>query len=256
MGGEYKCSCPHGQKGNGRSDGSGCRPVVTIPLVVTIALLVVFTPVSILCWAHKQRTVKKLRRRNFEQNRGNLLLLQLPQQQIYSDWTRIFTELELKNATNNFNESRMLGRGEQGTVYKGIFPDNTIVAIKKSRVGRDPQHVKSFINEVFVLSKINLRHVVKLLECCLETKVPLLIYEFVDNSTLLDHQDPLKNECSITWDTWLRIATETARAISYLHSSTSIPIIHLDIKSTNILLDHNDMTKVSDFEASRLVHLE
>ncbi|KAI9083731.1 hypothetical protein K1719_034320 [Acacia pycnantha] len=258
--GDYKCSCPRGQKGNGLDEteegGSGCSPIITIPLVVTIALLGVFTLVFILYWAHKQRTSKQLRQRNFEQNGGNLLLQQLSQQQRYTDKTRIFTEVELKNATNNFDETRILGCGGQGTVYKGTLSDNTIVAIKKSRVGGDPQHIKSFINEVFVLSQINHRHVVKLLGCCLETEVPLLVYEFVDNGSLLDHLDQSENECSITWDTRLRIATETAGAISYLHSSASIPIIHRDIKSANILLDHNDTTKVSDFGASRLVHLD
>ncbi|KAK4275809.1 hypothetical protein QN277_018829 [Acacia crassicarpa] len=258
--GDYKCSCPSGQKGNGRDQtvvgGSGCSPIITIPLVVTIALLGVFTLVFILCWAHKRRTLKQLRQRNFEQNGGNLLLQQLSQEQRYTDKTRIFTEVELKNATNNFDETRILGRGGQGTVYKGTLSDNTLVAVKKSRVGGDPQHIKSFINEVFVLSQINHRHVVKLLGCCLETEVPLLVYEFVDNGSLLDHLDPSENECSITWDTRLRIATETAGAISYLHSSASIPIIHRDIKSANILLDHNNTTKVSDFGASRLVHLD
>ncbi|KAI9083720.1 hypothetical protein K1719_034309 [Acacia pycnantha] len=257
--GDYKCSCPRGQRGNGRDQtvgDSGCSPIITIPLVVTIALLGVFTLVFILYWAHKQRTSKQLRQRNFEQNGGNLLLQQLSQQQRYTDKTRIFTEVELKNATNNFDETRILGCGGQGTVYKGTLSDNTIVAIKKSRVGGDPQHIKSFINEVFVLSQINHRHVVKLLGCCLETEVPLLVYEFVDNGSLLDHLDQSENECSITWDTRLRIATETAGAISYLHSSASIPIIHRDIKSANILLDHNDTAKVSDFGASRLVHLD
>ncbi|KAK4275810.1 hypothetical protein QN277_018830 [Acacia crassicarpa] len=257
--GDYKCSCPSGQKGNGRDQtvgGSGCSPIITIPLVVTIVLLGVFTLVFILCWAHKQRTSKQLRQRNFEQNGGNFLLQQLSQQQRYTDKMRIFTEVELKNATNNFDETRILGRGGQGTVYKGTLSDNTFVAIKKSRVGGDPRHIQSFINEVFVLSQINHRHVVKLLGCCLETEVPLLVYEFVDNGSLLDHLDQSENECSITWDTRLRIATETAGAISYLLSSASIPIIHRDIKSANILLDHNDTAKVSDFGASRLVHLD
>ncbi|KAI9083733.1 hypothetical protein K1719_034322 [Acacia pycnantha] len=248
--GSYYCSCPHGQIGDGRNQtgqGSGCSipdqiRVIIIPLVVTIALLAVFALVSILCWAHKRKTVKQLRLKNFEQNGGNLLLQQLSQQG-YTDRTRIFTEVELKNATNHFEERGILGHGGQATVYKGLLPDNTPVAIKKSRVGADPQNVKNFINEVIVLSQINHRHVVKLLGCCLETEVPLLVYEFIDNGTLLAHLHPSKNECFITWETRLRIATETAEAISYLHSAASIPIIHRDIKSANILLDHNDRAK-------------
>ncbi|KAI9123227.1 hypothetical protein K1719_006116 [Acacia pycnantha] len=255
--GNYTCSCPWGYRGDAYKDGSRCKfPFKEISLGISIGLLVIFTLVSTLCWGNKQRALKKLRRQYFEQNGGNYMLQQLHQQQGYTDRTKIFTEDELKIATNNFDESRILGRGGQGTVYKGILPDNSLVAIKKSRVGGDSRQVKDFINEVTVLSQINHRNVVKLFGCCLETEVPLLVYEFVDNGTLLDHIDPLKNEHSLSWETRLRIAAETAEAISYLHYAASIPIIHRDIKSTNILLDHSHQAKVSDFGASRLVPLD
>ncbi|KAK4265711.1 hypothetical protein QN277_026728 [Acacia crassicarpa] len=254
--GNYTCSCPWGYRGDGYTNGSGCKsPIKEISLGISVGLLVIFTLVSTLCWGNKQRALKQLRRQYFEHNGGNYMLQQLHQQQGYTDRTKIFTEDELKIATNNFDESRILGRGGQGTVYKGILPDNSLVAIKRSRVGGDSRQVKDFVNEVTVLSHINHRNVVKLFGCCLETEVPLLVYEFVDNGTLLDHIDPLKNEHSLSWETRLRIAAETAEAISYLHSSASIPIIHRDIKSANILLDHNHIAKVSDFGASRLVPL-
>lgn len=207
-------------------------------------------------WGLKKRRLIKLKEKFFQLNGGLLLEQQLPSERRSARTTRIFTEDELRKATNNYDQRRVLGQGGSGTVYKGVLADNRIVAIKKAKIG-DQSQIKQFINEVLVLSQINHRNVVKLLGCCLETEVPLLVYEFITNGTLFDHIHSTNGRySSLSWELRLKIATETAGAIAYLHSSTSMPIIHRDIKTANILLDENCNTKVSDFGASRLVPLD
>ncbi|XP_026410877.1 wall-associated receptor kinase-like 1 [Papaver somniferum] len=114
--------------------------------------------------------------------------------------------------------------------------------------------MEEFINELVILPQLNHRNVVKILGRCLETEVPLLVYEYVSNDTHSQHIHTSKDGMSpsISWESRLRIAAETASAVAYLHSSASIPIIHRDIKSANVLLDENYTAKVAHFGASRL----
>ncbi|KAI3857350.1 hypothetical protein MKX03_035521 [Papaver bracteatum] len=260
--GSYNCSCPDGISGDGIKDGSGCKvpkhefPILGVTLGIGLGLLV-FLIVGSACLylIIQKRKIMKHRKTYFEQNGGLLLKQKLSSNEVGVDSTKIFSPEDLELATNNYDERLILGRGGFGTVYKGTLPDNRIVAIKKSQLV-DQSQIGQFINELVILSQINHRNVVKLLGCSLETEVPLLVYEYVSNGTLFEHIHRHDGMSSISWKSLLRIASEISNALAYLHSSASIPIIHRDIKSTNVLLDENYTAKVSDFGASRLVPLD
>ncbi|KAG2711413.1 hypothetical protein I3760_04G075900 [Carya illinoinensis] len=204
----------------------------------------------------KKRMRIKRKEKFFKQNGGLLLQQQLStNNEVNVENTKLFNSEELEKATDRFSVDRIIGHGGQGTVYKGMLADGRIVAIKKSMV-IDEEKLQAFINEVVILSQINHRNVVKLLGCCLETKVPLLVYEFIPNGTLAEYLNGQNEEFSPTWDMRLRIAIEVAGALSYLHLAASSPIYHRDIKSTNILLDDKYRAKVADFGISRSVAIE
>ncbi|KAK2662152.1 hypothetical protein Ddye_000726 [Dipteronia dyeriana] len=194
----------------------------------------------------KRRNKIKLKEKHFKQNGGLLLEQQLTTFDGSVDTCKLFNSKELDKATDHFNIDRILGQGGQGTVYKGMLADGRIVGVKKSKAVDKPK-LQEFINEVVILSQINHRNVVKLLGCCLETEVPLLVYEFIQNGTLFHYLQEQNEDLPFTWDMRLRIAIEIAGALSYLHSAASIPIYHRDIKTSNILLDDKYRAKVADF---------
>ncbi|RZC57732.1 hypothetical protein C5167_005033 [Papaver somniferum] len=258
--GSFNCACPEGSHGDGRKDGLGCTRdskflLITVALGIGLGFLFLIIASSWLHLIYKKRKLIKQREKYFQQNGGSLLKGQLALNEGGVETSKNFTEKELKSATNNYDESLVLGRGGFGTVYKGTLCDGRVVAIKKSKEDDQSQN-EQFINEVVILTQINHRNVVKLLGCCLEVEVPLLVYEYLSNGTLFQHIHSGSEVPSISWESRLRIAAETAGALAYLHSSTTIPIIHRDVKSANILLDENYIAKVADFGASTLIPLD
>ncbi|KAL3752647.1 hypothetical protein ACJRO7_000109 [Eucalyptus globulus] len=260
--GSYTCSCPKGYHGDGKKRGGGGQGCIANPsnlmkilVGITMGIIVLLFGIGFLYFGYKKRKLIKLKEQYFKQNGGLVLQQQLQECDRTTKAAKLFSAEELEKATNNYDERRIIGRGGHGTVYKGLLPNNMVVAIKKSKLV-DQSQIEEFINEVIVLSQINNRNVVKLLGCCLETKVPLLVYEFIDNGTLFDHLHNPNKSSKLSWETRLRIALETAGVLSYLHYTASTPIIHRDVKSANILLDANYTAKVSDFGASRLVPLD
>ncbi|CAM8910341.1 unnamed protein product [Rhodiola kirilowii] len=177
----------------------------------------------------------------------------------YADKAEEFSFNELASATNNFSLDNKIGSGSFGVVYKGKLTDGREVAIKrgetKSKSWKFQDKETAFDSELAFLSRLHHKHLVKLIGYCEEDDERLLVYEYVRNGALHDHlhgkENVVKGSSVInSWKMRIGIALDAARGIEYLHNYAVPPIIHRDIKSSNILLDVNWTARVSDFGLS------
>ncbi|XP_057860670.2 LEAF RUST 10 DISEASE-RESISTANCE LOCUS RECEPTOR-LIKE PROTEIN KINASE-like 1.2 [Cryptomeria japonica] len=166
----------------------------------------------------------------------------------------IFSYEILKYATNNFSGDKILGDGGFGSVYLGKLPDGRAVAVKRMYQDNYRRH-DQFINEVQILSSLQHPNLVGLYGCTSpEGKDLLLVYEYVKNGTVADHLHGEKRGKGLNWEIRLKISVGTAHALAFLHKQTP-PVLHRDVKTTNILVDEYFKAKVADFGLSRFMPL-
>ncbi|KAL7221643.1 hypothetical protein ACSBR1_023573 [Camellia fascicularis] len=160
-----------------------------------------------------------------------------------------FTLECIETATQKYKT--MIGEGGFGSVYRGTLTDGQEVAVKV-RSATSTQGTREFNNELNLLSAIRHENLVPLLGYCCENDQQILVYPFMSNGSL---QDRLYGEAAkrktLDWPTRLSIALGAARGLMYLHSFAGRCVIHRDVKSSNILLDHSMCAKVADFGFSK-----
>eukprot|EP00899_Mesostigma_viride_P029480 jgi/Mesvir1/9717/Mv12188-RA.1 len=164
----------------------------------------------------------------------------------------VFSYRELSDATECWSERLVIGRGSFGTVYKGTIR-HTPLAIKKL----DPhgsQGQQEFENEIKVLHNIRHPNIVMLIGYCPEPRRQCLVYEMMERGSLQDCLACENGATPLPWQTRLSIAVQAARGLLYLHSQPR-PIVHRDLKSSNILINDNMTAKVGDTGLAKAVSI-
>ncbi|CAN6223286.1 unnamed protein product [Urochloa humidicola] len=160
-----------------------------------------------------------------------------------------FSFSEIKEATNNFDHSMKIGESVYGSVYKG-FLRHTNVAIKKLNP-ETKQTQSQFNQEVEILSRVRHPNLVTLVGACKDAQA--LVYEYMPNGSLDDRLACKDNSKPLSWHLRTRIAFNICSALIFLHSNKPHSIVHSDLKASNILLDGNNVAKLSGFGVSQIL---
>ncbi|XP_009352656.2 receptor-like serine/threonine-protein kinase ALE2 [Pyrus x bretschneideri] len=169
----------------------------------------------------------------------------------YTGSANTFSASDIERATNNYDDSRVLGEGGFGRVYSGVLEDGTKIAVKVLKRD-DQQGGREFLAEVEMLSRLHHRNLVKLIGICTEEHSRSLVYELIPNGSVESHLHGIdKDSAPLNWVQRMKIALGAARGLAYLHEDSSPRVIHRDFKASNILLEDDFTPKVSDFGLAR-----
>ncbi|XP_040371265.1 LRR receptor-like serine/threonine-protein kinase IOS1 isoform X2 [Rosa chinensis] len=216
-----------------------------VPVVASVVgtLVLLLLTAAAVCWGLTRRR---------KQGDVNDSIPTIQRESIEPSSRRQFTYSEVLQITNNF--MRIIGRGGFGIVYHGSIGD-TQVAVKLLSPS-SVQGYQEFHSEVNLLMRVHHKNLTNLVGYCKDGTNAGLIYEYMANGNLHKHLSDHSSSYILSWEERLRIAIDAAHGLEYLHYGSRPPIIHRDVKSTNILLNENFQAKLSDFGLSRIFPAE
>ncbi|KAL8034467.1 hypothetical protein ABFX02_12G030800 [Erythranthe guttata] len=219
---------------------------LSIIIYGTIVAVIIITIATALCCL-KRRIVSCCRRHAKDEDIEKLLL------QHGSLSLKRYKYSEIKKMTKSFKFK--LGQGGYGSVYGGVLPDKSLVAVKV--LIETDGNGEEFINEVASISRTSHVNIVNLLGFCYDRDKRALIYEFMANKSLdkfliRSNGSADNTDCPLTMEQLYKIALGVAKGLEYLHTGCNTRIVHFDIKPQNILLDEEFCPKISDFGLAKL----
>ncbi|ESQ30275.1 hypothetical protein EUTSA_v10011248mg [Eutrema salsugineum] len=218
---------------------------IIVPVVASIASLAVLIGAFVLFIVLRKKKASKVegpQTSYMQASNGR------PSQPAIMTKNRRFNYSEVVTMTNNFQ--RVLGKGGFGIVYHGFVNGTEQVAVKKLSHSSS-QGYKQFKAEVELLLRIHHKNLVCLVGYCDEGQNLALIYEYMANGDLKEHISGTRNRFILNWGTRLKIVIESAQGLEYLHNGCKPPMVHRDVKTTNILLNEHFEAKLADFGLSR-----
>ncbi|KAF0905218.1 hypothetical protein E2562_001007 [Oryza meyeriana var. granulata] len=227
---------PSATRGEKKRNRTGTVLAIVMPTIAAILLIVV---ANFCCWRRRrpeEQTFLPYSISSDDIQRIDSLILDLP---------------TLRIATDDFAETKMIGKGGFGMVYKGVLPDGQEIAVKRlCRSSR--QGIGELKSELVLVAKLYHKNLVRLIGICLEDQEKVLVYEYLPNRSLdIILFDTDKNR-ELDWGRRFKIINGIARGLQYLHEDSQLKIVHRDLKASNILLDFDHSPKISDFGLAKI----
>ncbi|XP_043713600.1 receptor-like serine/threonine-protein kinase ALE2 isoform X2 [Telopea speciosissima] len=158
---------------------------------------------------------------------------------------RWFSHQELMTATSQFSSGNLIGMGGCSSVYKGCLWDGKHVAVKVMKSSKEVW--KDFALEIDISSSLNHKHITTLIGLCIKDNFLIAVYDFLSKGNLEENLHDNKDKSVLSWEVRFNVAVGVAEALNYLHKDCARPVIHRDVKSSNILLSDGLEPQLSDF---------